>query len=185
MSARFAIADTCFVIDWARFRHRDLIFRVFSTVFVPESVLREIKSENTVEWVASSLAAGGMSVYTETPDELEEARRLVEESRRLRLAVPVDLPEALCLVVGRRRGYTVLTENKGAIMAVDFLEPYASVIVWRALELLVAAVRESALKVDCAEVGALFEAYEADTGHFFPRRDLARALELVRGEVCG
>ncbi|MCC6060950.1 MAG: hypothetical protein LM578_05425 [Desulfurococcaceae archaeon] len=45
MSARepeFAIADTCFLIDWARYRHRDVLFKLFKTVFVPETILREV-----------------------------------------------------------------------------------------------------------------------------------------------
>jgi len=47
MSARepeFAIADTCFLIDWARYRHRDVLFKLFKTVFVLETILREVKS---------------------------------------------------------------------------------------------------------------------------------------------
>ena len=50
----FAIADTCFLIDWAYWRHRDVLFKVFNVVFVPESVLREVKSEYIIEWIASS-----------------------------------------------------------------------------------------------------------------------------------
>jgi predicted nucleic acid-binding protein len=43
MSAEaFAIADTCFLIDWASWRQRDLLFKLFKTVFVPESVIKEI-----------------------------------------------------------------------------------------------------------------------------------------------
>jgi len=185
MSARFAIADTCFIIDWARFRYRDVLFRLFATVFVPEQVLREVRSEGTIEWIALALASGGMSLYTESPDELEEARRLVEESRRVVGLPRVDLPEALCLVVGRRRGYVVLTENRGAIMAADLIPSYSGVVVWRALEILTEAALEGALEVDCSELDSIFRAYEEDTHHVFPRRDLARALELIRGELCG
>ncbi|PUA32278.1 MAG: hypothetical protein B7O98_06335 [Zestosphaera tikiterensis] len=185
MSVRFAIADTCFIIDWARFRYRDLMFKLFNIVYVSESVLKEIKSERTVEWVASALASGNMSIYTETSEELEEARKLTEESRKLRSLIPVDLPEALCLVIGRRRGYVVLTENRGAIMAVDFITPYKDVVVWRALEILTAAVIEGMFKVSCNELNTLFKAYEEDTRHFFPRRDLTNALELIKGRICG
>jgi len=185
MSVRFAIADTCFVIDWARFRYRDLLFKLFKAVYVPELVLKEVKSESTVEWVASALASGNMAIYTETPDELEEARRLTEESRRISCLIPVDLPEALCLVVGRRRGYTVLTENRGAIMAVDFINSYKEVVVWRALEILTTSVIEGAFKVNCSNLSELFKTYEEDTQHIFPRRDLINALELIRGRVCG
>jgi len=53
---RFAIAYTCFLIDWAYWRYRDVLLKLFQVVFVPETVLREVKSEHTVEWIASSLA---------------------------------------------------------------------------------------------------------------------------------
>ncbi len=99
----FAVADTCFLIDWARYRHRDILFQVFRTVFVPEDVLNEIRSENTVTWVADALAHDKLSLYTPLADEVEEARRLVEESRLNSRMPAVDLPEALCLAIGRRR----------------------------------------------------------------------------------
>jgi hypothetical protein len=46
VSSEFAIADTCFLIDWARYR--DILFKVFNVVFTPETVLREVKSEGTI-----------------------------------------------------------------------------------------------------------------------------------------
>jgi len=181
---RFAVADTCFVIDWARFSKRDLLFELFDAVFVPESVLSEVKSERTVEFLASALASGRAALYTETPDEVEEARKLVEETRRLRLP-PIDLPEALCLAVGRRRGYVVLTENRGALAAAELLEPYKGVVVWRALELLAAAVLEGVAGLGPGAARELFEAYERETLHFFPRRDLERALKAIEGRALG
>jgi hypothetical protein len=45
----FAIADTCFLIDWSYWRYRDVLFELFKTVFIPENVLREVKSENTLD----------------------------------------------------------------------------------------------------------------------------------------
>jgi len=41
----FAIADTCFLIDWSYWSHRNVLFKLFRAVFVPEVVLREVKSE--------------------------------------------------------------------------------------------------------------------------------------------
>jgi len=100
----FAIADTCFLIDWAYWRYRDALFKLFKTVFVPEAVLREIKSEQTIEWVATALARGHLALYTETRDEIDFAIRIVERSRLVPGLRGVDLPEALCLAVGRLRG---------------------------------------------------------------------------------
>ncbi|MGB9704131.1 MAG: hypothetical protein ACPL3C_01680 [Pyrobaculum sp.] len=53
-------------------------------VHVPESVLREIKLPPAVDWVAESLAAGNMALFTETPDVEEEARRIMAAGRNNR-----------------------------------------------------------------------------------------------------
>ena len=183
-STDFAIADTCFLIDWVRFRRRDLIFKLFKTVFIPESVLREIKSESTVMWVALNLASGNLALYTEVFDEVEEARKITELSRRLPGAISVDLPEALCMAVGRRRGYVVLTENRGAIMFADLVSDYNDVIVWRSLEVLLALHMRRLIDADCNNLSMLFREYEEDTKHIFPERDLSNGVEVLRRELC-
>jgi len=183
MLHEFAIADTCFLIDWARFRRRDIIFKVFRTVFIPESVIREVVSENTISWISKWLAKRGLSLYTESADELEEARLLVVRTRRIPQIIPVDVPETLCLVVGRKYGYVVLTENRGAIMATEVIEELSNVKVWRSLELLVEAVKSGVLKVDCDNPEKVFREYMEDTLHIFPRNDYSKAVaEVVR--IC-
>jgi len=181
---QFAIADTCFLIDWARYRDRDLLFKIFNAVFVPESVLREIKSEATVSWVASKLAENRLALYTETEDELEEARRLIEMSRRNPRIPSIDLPEAVCLSIGRRRGYIVLTENKGAIMASELLEGYRSVTVWRALEILLAVHLAGEVEVNCNNPIKRFMEYQEDTLHIFPHRDLIEVKHRIERIRC-
>jgi len=184
MSREFAIADTCFLIDWARYRRRDLLFSLFRTVFVPESVLREVKSGETIAWIASSLARGSLSLYVEAGDEVEEARRLVEESRVLGHLPSVDYPEAFCLVVGRRRGYVVLTENRGALIAADLLPAYRGVAVWRSFEVLWELVQMGLLPRDCGNPLAPLLEYQVDTKHVFPQKDL-KAFEAKIRRECG
>ena len=176
-----AIADTCFLIDWARWRRRDAIFGVFRFVFVPESVLDEVVSETTIAWIANGLAAGSLALFTETADVVEEARRLVERSRRIPGMRGVDLPEAVCLCVGRRKGYVVLTENRGALMTVELMEEYRGVTVWRALEVIGEALRRGV--ISAGNPLAVFREYEEDTRHIFPRRDLERVVRELGGEA--
>ena len=178
--SEFAIADTCFLIDWALWRRRDSLFKVFRVVFVPESVLNEIKGEETISWVASWFAREGLALLTETSDVLNEARELVSESRRLRVGRGVDLPEAICIVFGRLMGYTVLTENRGALIAVDLIEKYSGVRVWRSLEVIKEACKRGLF--GASDPGEVFKEYELDTKHRFPRRDLDEALREIRGE---
>jgi len=59
----------------------------------------------------------------------------------------VDYPEAFCLVVGRRRGYVVLTENRGALIAADLLPAYRGVAVWRSFEVLWELVQRGLLGI--------------------------------------
>jgi len=183
MLPKFAIADTCFLIDWARYRRRDLLFKLFNVVYVAESVIREIKSENTISWISGMLAENKLALYTETSDEINEARELIDKARIIPGMIHIDLPEALCLVIGKRRNYTVLTENRGAIMSTEFIDKYKDVVVWRALEILLAGHLNGYLNVDCANPEKIFLEYEEDTLHIFPRKDYEKAIKEVR-KLC-
>jgi len=180
MGMEFAIADTCFLIDWASWRRRDVLFQLFRAVFVPESVLNEVRSEGTLEWLVNALARGSLALFTETPGVLEQALQLVERSRLIPGLKRIDIPEAVCLVVGRLRGYVVLTENRGALMAADVMEELSGVTVWRSLELIAEALRRGILRMRPVEA---FKEYELDTKHRFPRRDLEVVLRELGGEA--
>ncbi len=174
----FAIADTCLLIDWAYWRRRDVLFKLFNTVFIPEAVLREVRSEQTIEWVATSLAEGYLALITETSDVIELATRLVERTRLIPGLRGVDMPEAICLAIGKLRGYVVLTENRGALMAVDLLEELSSVTVWRSLEIIREVIKRGLIN---EEPEKIFKEYEVDTKHRFPRTDLEVVLHELKG----
>ena len=179
----FAIADTCFLIDWAHYRNRDLLFKLFKVVYVPENVLNEVRSERTISWISRALSNDYLALYTPMGDEINEARRLIELTR-LKPEVPsVDLPESLCLVIGRRRGYVVLSENRGAVLAPKILDEYKNVTVWRALELLYNAILRGFLKPNCSKPESVFEEYSSDTFHLFPSKALDYVIKEVR-KLC-
>ncbi len=179
----YAIADTCFLIDWVRYRYRDILSRLFKTVFVPEEVLREIKSEDTITRVSRGLARDYLSLYTVSRYEIEEARRLIELSHRHPQLPSIDLPEALCIVIGRARGYIVLTETRGALYVPRLINEYRDVIIWRSLELIVNAILNNILDIDCSNPEQVFREYTHDTLHIFPTRALNKAIEVVK-EFC-
>jgi hypothetical protein len=159
-----AVADTSFLIDWARYTKRDLLFSIF-TVSIPESVMGEIKSENTISWVAQKLAEEKMYLFTETPDLREEAFRIIEISRGYPVK-SIDYPEAICMAIGRKYGYIVLSENGGAYMS-QFLY-LKDVKVWRAFEVLLELYNRGMIGKD------EFMRYQADTFHEFPKKDMER-----------
>jgi len=179
----FAIADTCFLIDWARYRRRNVLFKLFRTVFVSENVLTEIRSERTITWISDSLAKDRLSLYTPTPNELEEARELIEESRLQPRLPSIDLPEALCLVIGKKRGYVVLTENRGALLAPVFIKRFKNVKVWRALEVLLNVIKAGHISINCNNPEEIFTEYSEDTLHIFPKRALRIAVNEVK-KIC-
>ncbi|MGC9107933.1 MAG: hypothetical protein ACP5IE_07070 [Infirmifilum sp.] len=85
MPHEFAVADTCFLIDWSRYRKMGSIFRLFKVIFVPENVLNEIESERTTSWISEGLRRDCLALYAPL-DETGEVRELVEKSYFLHLS---------------------------------------------------------------------------------------------------
>ena len=164
-----AIADTSFVIDWVKYSKRELLFQLFDLIYLPESVFNEVKSENTLLWIAKGLEDNRIAIFPEIPQIRDEALRLVYETRRLPVRA-VDYPEAYCVVVGKSLGYTVLTENGGAVALVRYYKEYNNVKVMRALEVLIELKNRGVISDIKAEV----ERYTRETGHSFSNRDLSK-----------
>jgi hypothetical protein len=170
-----AVADTSFLIDWIRYSKSKLIFKIFDVIYIPESVLAEIRSERSLLWIAEGLEKGGLAVFPELPDISREALNLVSKSRRLPVR-PVDYPEAFCLVVGKRLDLVVLTENGGAIALKSYDPEYSSVIVWRGIDVLHALWRAGYVNSFKDEL----ELYQQETKHIYSRRDLAKYGDYLK-----
>jgi hypothetical protein len=157
-----AVADTCFLVHWLRFRDRERIFEVFESVAVPVIVLDEMGVRGRV-MLAPWLASRRAFLIPRINDYEVEALRLVEFSRLQRLPI-LDPPEAYCLAVARRRGYAVLTDNKAPRYLVQALSEYSGVRVLDSLDVL-ALIYGSRL----AEA---VKTYKEDTGLVFSRSRL-------------
>jgi len=180
MSLKLAIIDTCFLIDWVRFKRREILFKIFQNILIPEQVLSEIEDEKTILWLSKELARGGFTLFTPSPQDFREAEKLILEVLSKPYLKRIEIPEAICLVIGRKLKAIVLTENRGAFLAVQVLESLRNVIVWRALEVLKEAIKMGILKVkDRDEALSIFKEYEENTHHLFPRKDLKEALEDI------
>ncbi|RLE76998.1 MAG: hypothetical protein DRJ56_03330 [Thermoprotei archaeon] len=180
MSRRFAISDTCFVIDWSYYRRRECLVELFDVVLVPEQVLSEVEDERSISWISLQLARGSMQLFTPSPSDLREAERLILEVASRPYMRRIDVPEAVCLVVARRIGAVVLTENRGALLAARLLRELRGVAVWRALEVIRESLMRGLIEARSREeVRRAFLEYEVDTSHVFPRRDLEEAVEAV------
>ncbi|MEZ0319503.1 MAG: PIN domain-containing protein [Pyrobaculum sp.] len=159
-----AVVDTSFLIDWARYSKRELIYELFDLVWIPEPVLSEIKSASALEWVAQSIASGKMAYLPEFPEYREAALRLIAMSRRFPVR-GLDYPEAYCIALAESRGHVVLSENGGAYAA-QYLFTRAKV--WRAFEVLYELVKRGKLsREDVLK-------YQEEAHHRFSRRDLQK-----------
>ena len=163
-----AVADTSFLIDWVRYSKRDLIFKLFDLIYLPDSVFNEVRNERTLLWIAQGLENNNLAIYPELPQIREEALRLVYETRRLPIRA-VDYPEAYCVVIGKGEGYTVLTENGGAVALVNYYKDYKDVKVMRALEVLIQLHNKGLI----TDIKYEIEEYSKQTGHKFSSKDLS------------
>ncbi len=168
-----AIADTSFIIDWVRYSKSELLFKVFDVVYIPESVLAEIRSESSLLWISKGLEEGRLAILPDLPDVSREALNLVARSRRFPVR-PVDYPEAFCMVVGKRLGLAVLTENGGAVALRDYDPDYSDVEVWRGIDVLYALWRSGHVNSFKDEL----ELYQQETKRTYSERDLAKYGEV-------
>jgi len=164
-----SIADTSFIIDWVRYSKNKYLFKIFDLVYIPESVLAEIRSERTLIWISEGLEEGKLAVFPELPDISREALDLVARSRRFPVR-PVDYPEAFCLVVGKRFNLVVLSENGGVLALRSYDPEYYGVEVWRAIDVLYKLWRLNYVNSFKEEL----ELYQQETRRAYSRRDLIR-----------
>uniref|UniRef100_A0A7C5UXG9 DNA-binding protein n=1 Tax=Ignisphaera aggregans TaxID=334771 RepID=A0A7C5UXG9_9CREN len=170
-----AIVDTSFLIDWIKYSKSRFIFKLFDVIYIPESVLAEIRSERSLLWIAESLEKGELAILPELPDISREALNIVARSRRLPIR-PVDYPEAFCLVAGKRLGLVVLTENGGAIALRSYDPEYSSVEIWRGIDILYKLWKFGYINSFKDEL----ELYQQETKHIYSRRDLAKYGDYLK-----
>ena len=179
-----AIADTCLLIDWASYRKRDILSKIFTSIFVPEQVLDEVKSESILAWITENFARGTLILFTPTPDIVQEAQNLVKIVAQIPWARKIELPEAICLATGRLYGYTVLTENRGALMVKEILPEYHTVRIYRSIDILREAMLKRIINVSTREeILAELEIFNKDTGHIFRDRDIEELVKKVMANV--
>ncbi|MCD6509760.1 MAG: DNA-binding protein [Thermoprotei archaeon] len=161
-----ASIDTCFLIDWSRYRARKLMEKVFDYVFVTEEVLDETRTERTIEYVSNLLAKGFLVIYPFKSELLSLVRRILEISTSDPRIPALDPPEAYAFAIAWREKCICLTENKGILRLVEYYEEFREIKVWRSLEL-IEYLYEKGLIKDLEEG---LKEYSEDTGHVFPKK---------------
>ncbi len=52
------VVDACFLIDWSRYRRRELLASLFEAILVHEEVLAQLRSPSAIDFASRLLARG-------------------------------------------------------------------------------------------------------------------------------
>jgi len=170
------VADTCFIIDWSKYSNREVLFKLFNKVLILKQVLDEVRREETLNYIVQKMMTEQIEFYEPSTLVLREADEIVRRSISIPHLRRVDLPEALCIAIGRGYGYVVLTENLGAYYFVKHEDRYKHVIIWRSIDVLREAYLKGFLHGDPLNI---IEEYQRETKHVFSKREINRFIELV------
>ena len=131
---KIAIADTCFLINWLKYKRKDDIFKLFKLIMIPLPVLDELGPEGRA-LLGTWVIRGYVSFIPRLEFYDSEAYRIIELAK-IRNLPKIDYPEAYCLVIASKRGYTVLTENKATKYITREINEYKHVMVLDSLDVL-------------------------------------------------
>ena len=145
------VVDACFIIDWCRYRRRELLERLFSVLFIHEETLGQLRSEKTITYVSDLLAKGKLRLYPWSHSEEDEYLRLRSEIVVDPRIPSLERPDMLCLIMAKRLNAILLSENIGIHRVIEFHSKYSNVVVWTALETLENIVYKGFLNVHSAE----------------------------------
>jgi len=160
-----AVVDACFLINWARFRQRMDLFRLFERLAVPAPVFVEVRSEPARLFVSSLLATRRL-LLTPRLAKVDQLALTLFETINADPNLPViDPPEAYALAFAKYVGAPMLTDNAAPKLATMFLEILRDVVVYDSLDVLVRLYRGSRLEAKVRE-------FMRDTGIIFSERRL-------------
>jgi len=169
------VVDACFLIDWCRFRRRELVKAVFSRLYVDEEVLAQFRSEAVLELVAKWMGEGFLALVawsTLDEEELGRLRSIVEADTRI---PSLERPDLKSLVSARRMGAVLLSENLGVLRVCQYVPGYVGVKVYTSLDLLKHIVKAG----QGLRLSKLIAEYEEDAKHKFSARRVEEALREV------
>jgi len=174
------VVDACFIIDWCRYRRRELLERLFSVLFIHEETLGQLRSEKTITYVSDLLAKGKLRLYPWSHSEEDEYLRLRSEIVVDPRIPSLERPDMLCLIMAKRLNAILLSENIGIHRVIEFHSKYSNVVVWTALETLENIVYKGFLNVHSAEDFLRYvREYEHDTSHIFKSNRLKQSLRRI------
>ena len=175
------VIDTCFLIDWSRFRRRNVLKKLFNLLLIHEDILRQIKSEETIEYTSRLFAEGILRLYPWSEiDEREfiNLRNQVSSNSRI---PSLERPDILYLIIAYNNNAILLSENLGIHRVVQYHPKYSRVKVWTALDVLEQAVYSNVIRINSEEEFLhIIKEYVLDTYHSFRKKRIESSLNRVR-----
>jgi len=176
-----ASIDTCFLIDWSRYRNRFLLTRLFDRLLVSEHVLSEAESEGALSFITEMIGDGLMYLVPTTSEEDRIVHRLVMLSLNDSRIPEIHETEAYTVAIALSYNAVVLTENKAVLWLKVYHPEVISVPVWRSIDVLVEAVIRGLISInDRDDFIRVLNNFTEDTHHLFSEVDIERALRRLR-----
>ena len=177
---RLASLDTCFLIDWALYRHRNYITKIFDKILVSEHVLREVYSSKALDFVTELLSKGFMTLVPLTSQEEEIARRLITTALSDPRIPELHEPEVYAVAIALTYNAIIVTENKAVLWLKVYYPNEIPQPIWRSIDVLLELVKRSIIKVNSVEdTLKVVEEYSIDVKHSFSHIDVRRFREEV------
>ena len=174
------VIDSCFIIDWCKFRYRELLKKLFSLLYLHEETLAQLKSEDTILFTSKLLSEGKLRLYPWSQSEEDEFLLLRSEIIGNSRIPSLERPDMLCLIIAKNLNAILISENLGIHRVIEFHPRYRNVKIWTALEVIENMVYKGIFNVSSKEEYLRYvRQYESDTGHVFKMSRLTKSIERV------
>ena len=140
---KIAIADSCFLINWARFHQRNDILKVFNKIVIPEIILDELEDVEVRRMIAKWVIKDVIIIAPRLLSLNSLTMKIVSLSESIPFIPRVDPPEAYCMCLAMKRGYIILTDNKAVKRIKEIIEEFKQIIVMNSLDVLMSLYRKN------------------------------------------
>ena len=176
------VTDACFLIDWSRYKRREILEKLFDLLLIHEETLLQLRSPPVIDYASSLLARGLLRIYPWSSDDERQYSKLREEVSLDPRVPSLERPDLLCLVIAHRTGSILLSENLGVLRVTQFHPLYSRVNVWTSLEVLENSVYRGLINISSVdEFLEIVREYEEDARHIFNKRRLDIVVKRVSG----
>ncbi len=170
-----AVADSCFLIDWAKYKKRDIIRDIFKSVFITIDVMKEITSEETLSMISDYLADGFFVPITLSDTEREKVHELMISYARDNQAPAIHEPEASAVVFALNHGIEIVLSENTALKYHHQIRKNPDV--WGASDVLKKALIDDLITT--SNIKKEFETYSQETKHLFRKKDIEKEIKEI------